>query len=279
MSELDKLEEYLATKTINTAKSYRLQYRKLLELLDKDVNTSGEKNIILASKTNKNVNSAQAMINVAVLIKRLYDKPHAMLITQRDKNKVFIDMNIKQTNIEIQGKLPAYKKLVEYTDNLYDKNKYIDYVINYLLINYFVRNKDLLFEIVQKKKDMTDQSKNYMWLPRHGKKCEFVRQSYKTADVYGKKSIIITDPKFILAIKRIYGCQKYNIHSCGDIIPTETQVGYYIKRATMDELGEGSYFKIAVNEFKNDLQKLKEMSYYRGTSVDTIINSYDVDNT
>jgi len=278
MTELDKLEEYLSTKTINTSKSYKLQYKKLLDLLDRDINTSGEKNIILASKTNKNINSAQAMLNVAILIKRLYDKPHDILITQRDKNKVFIDMNIKQTNIEIQGKLPAYKKLVEYTNNLYDKNKYIDYVINYLLINYFVRNKDLLFEIVSKKKDMVDQSKNYMWLPKHGKKVEFVRQSYKTADVYGKKSIIITDPKFILAIKRIFGCQKYNL-DCGDIIPTESQVGYYIKKATMDELGEGSYFKIAVNEFKNDLQKLKEMSLYRGTSVDTIISSYDVDNT
>ena len=278
MTEVEKLEEYLSNKTINTVKAYKLQYKKLLDLLDRDVNTSGEKNIILITKTNKNINTAQAMLNVAILIKRLYDKPHDLLITQRDKNKAFIDMNIKQTNIEIQGKLPAYKKLVEYTDKLYDNNKYIDYVINYLLINYFVRNKDLLFEIVQKKKDMVDQSKNYMWLPKHGKKVEFVRQNYKTADVYGKKSIIITDPKFILAIKRIFGCQKYNL-DCGDIIPTETQVGYYIKRATMDELGEGSYFKIAVNEFKNDLQKLKEMSYYRGTSVDTIINSYDVDNT
>jgi len=278
MTEVEKLEEYLSTKTINTVKAYKLQYKKLLDLLDRDVNTSGEKNIILITKTNKNINTAQAMLNVAILIKRLYDKPHSLLLAERDKNKTFIDLNIKQTNIEIQGKLPAYKKLVEYTDNLYDKNKYIDYVINYLLINYFVRNKDLLFEIVQKKKDMVDQSKNYMWLPKHNRKCELVRQNYKTANVYGKKSIIITDPKFILAIKRIFGCQKYNL-DCGDIIPNETQVGYYIKKATMDELGEGSYFKIAVNEFKNDLQKLKEMSNYRGTSVDTIINSYDVDNT
>jgi len=278
MAELDKLEEWLSTKTLNTAKSYRLQYKKILELLDKDVNSSGEKNIILASKTNKNVNSAQAMLNVAILIKRLYDKPHSLLLAERDKNKTFIDLNIKQTNIELQGKLPSYKKLIEYTDKLYDDDKFIEYVINYLLVNYFVRNKDLLFEIVQKKKDMTNQDLNYMWLPKHGKKVQYVRQSYKTSDVYGKKSIEITDPKFILAIKRIYGCQKYNLE-CGDIIPTETQVGYYVKKMTMDELGEGSYFKIAVNEYKNDLQKLKEMSFYRGTSVDTIISSYDVDKT
>jgi len=278
MAELDKLEEWLSTKTLNTAKSYRLQYKKILELLDKDVNSSGEKNIILASKTNKNVNSAQAMLNVAILIKRLYDKPHSLLLAERDKNKTFIDLNIKQTNIELQGKLPSYKKLIEYTDKLYDDDKFIEYVINYLLVNYFVRNKDLMFEIVQKKKDMTNQDLNYMWLPKHGKKVQYVRQSYKTSDVYGKKSIEITDPKFILAIKRIYGCQKYNLE-CGDIIPTETQVGYYVKKMTMDELGEGSYFKIAVNEYKNDLQKLKEMSFYRGTSVDTIISSYDVDKT
>lgn len=278
MAELDKLEEWLSTKTVNTAKTYRLQYKKILELLDKDVNSSGEKNIILASKTNKNVNSAQAMLNVAILIKRLYDKPHSLLIAERDKNKTFIDLNIKQTNMELQSKLPSYKKLIEYTDKLYDDDKFIEYVINYLLVNYFVRNKDLLFEIVQKKKDMTNQDLNYMWLPKHGKKVEYVRQSYKTSDVYGKKSIIITDEKFILAIKRIFGCQKYNL-DCGDIIPTESQVGYYVKKMTMDELGEGAYFKISVNEYKNDLQKLKQMSNYRGTSVDTIISSYDVQKT
>ncbi len=277
MAELQKLEEFVSTKSKNTATNYIRQYKKLLDMLDRDVNTSGEKNIILAAKTIQNVNSTQALLNIAIVIKKLYDKPHSLLINERDRNKTMVELKTKETNVELAQKLPSYKKLVEYTDSLYEKNNYIEYVINYLLINYFVRNQDLLFEIVQKKKDMTNQSMNYMWLPKHGKKVEYVRQDYKTANVYGKKTIIITDPKFILAVKRIYGCQKYNL-DCGDIIPTETQVGYYVKKATMDELGEGAYFKISLNEYRDDLQKLKEMSLFRGTSLETMANSYDIKN-
>ena len=48
MTEIEKLEEFLATKSKNTAISYRRQYKVLTELLDKDVNTTAEKIIILA---------------------------------------------------------------------------------------------------------------------------------------------------------------------------------------------------------------------------------------
>jgi hypothetical protein len=277
MTEIEKLEEFLATKSKNTAVSYRRQYKVLLDLLDRDINSSGEKVIILATKTLDNINSIQAMLNIAIVVKKLHNKPHTLLIEQRDKNKAMVEIKTKETNIELTEKLPSYKTLVEYTNKLYDKNKFTEYVVNYLLINYFVRNQDLLFEIVPRKKDAIDKNMNYMWLPKHGKKCEYVRNNYKTAETYGKKTIVITDPNFILAIKRINACAKYNL-DCGTIIPTDSQVGYYVKKMTYEELGEGSYFKIAVNHFKNDLQMLKLMSKYRGTDVNTIISKYDINN-
>ena len=277
MTEIEKLEEFLATKSKNTAISYRRQYKILSELLDKDVNTTGEKIIVMATKTLDNINSIQAMLNIAIVVKKIYDKPHNLLIEQRDKNKAMVEIKTKVANVELSQKLPSYKTLVEYTNKLYDKNKFTEYVVNYLLINYFVRNQDLLFEIVPRKKDAIDKNMNYMWLPKHGKKVEYIRNNYKTAETYGKKTIIITDPNFILAIKRINACAKYNL-DCGTIIPTDSQVGYYVKKMTYEELGESSYFKIAVNHFKDDLQKLKLMSKYRGTDVNTIISKYDIKN-
>ena len=277
MTEIEKLDEFLTTKSKNTAVSYRRQYKNLRELLDRDINVTGEKLILLATKTLSNINTIQAMLNIAIVVKKIYDKPHNLLIEQRDKNKAIVEIKTKETNVELSSKLPSYKTLVDFTNKLFDKNKFTEYVVNYLLINYFVRNQDLLFEIVPRKKDATDKNMNYMWLPRHGKKVEYIRNNYKTAETYGKKAIVITDPDFILAIKRINGCAKYNL-DCGTIIPTDSQVGYYVKKMTYDELGEGAYFKIAVNHFKDDLQMLKLMSKYRGTDVNTIISKYDIQN-
>ena len=277
MTEIEKLDEFLTTKSKNTAVSYRRQYKNLRELLDRDINVTGEKLILLATKTLSNINTIQAMLNIAIVVKKIYDKPHNLLIEQRDKNKAIVEIKTKETNVELSSKLPSYKTLVDFTNKLFDKNKFTEYVVNYLLINYFVRNQDLLFEIVPRKKDATDKNMNYMWLPKHGKKVEYIRNNYKTAETYGKKTIVITDPDFILAIKRINGCAKYNL-DCGTIIPTDSQVGYYVKKMTYDELGEGAYFKIAVNHFKDDLQMLKQMSKYRGTDVNTIISKYDIQN-
>jgi len=277
MSELEHLETFLQNKSKNTVVNYRRQYKKLRELLDKDISTTGEKIILLAVKTVDNANSKQALLNIAIVVKKLYDKPHSVLINERDKNKLLVDIQTKETNVELQTKLPPFKKILEYTDKLYDDNKFIEYIINYLLTNYFVRNKDLLFEIVERKKDMTDANKNYMWKPKHGKKVQFVRQDYKTVNIYGKKTIDITEPKFILAIKRVFNCAKNSL-PCGDIIPTESQVGYYVKKMTMDEMGEGAVYKAAIEYYRDDLQKLKQMTMYRGSSLDVMSRSYDIKN-
>lgn len=277
MSELEQLQTFLSTKSKNTGINYIRQYKKLTELIDKDINTTGEKIILLAVKTIENANSKQALINIAIVVKKLYDKPHSLLVNERERNKTLVELKTKETNTELQTTLPSFKKLLEYTDKLYDENKYVEYIINYLLVNYFVRNQDLLFEIVNRKKDMVDSSKNYMWLPKNGKKIQYVRNDYKTANVYGRKSIDITDPKFILAIKRVFNCQKYSL-PCGDIIPTESQVGYYVKKMTMDELGETAYYKSAIDYYRDDLQKLKQMTIYRGSSLDVMSRSYDINN-
>ena len=277
MSELEHLETFLQNKSKNTVVNYRRQYKKLRDLLDKDINTTGEKIILLAVKTIDNANSKQALLNIAIVVKKLYDKSHSVLINERDKNKLLVDIQTKETNVDLQTKLPPFKKILEYTNKLYDDNKFIEYIINYLLTNYFVRNKDLLFEIVERKKDMTDPNKNYIWKPKHNKRVQFVRQDYKTVNVYGKKSIDITEPKFILAIKRVFNCGKYSL-PCGDIIPTESQVGYYVKKMTMDELGENNYYKAAIEYYRDDLQKLKQMTMYRGSSLDVMSRSYDIKN-
>ena len=170
-------------------------------------------------------------------------------------------------------------------DYFYKKNEWTDYIINYLLINFQVRNQDLNFEIVIRKKDANDPNKNYMWLQQSKARASYIRNVYKTATIIapdgkdhgkGQKMNVIENPQFIFALRRVLGCQKSKL-DCGTFIPNEASIHYYLQKATYKQLGEGNYFKIIVNHFRNDVDKLKEMAYNRGTDLKTILNSYDID--
>ena len=68
------------------------------------------------------------------------------------------------------------------------------------------------------------------------------------------------------------------IKARGDIlIPNDNQVGYYVMKATYKNIGEGNYFKILVNAYKSNLQKLKKMAENRGSSLNVIATNYDID--
>ncbi len=91
------------------------------------------------------------------------------------------------------------------------------------------------------------------------------------------KTDTITDPKFLNAIKEIFECRKKGIEGCDVFIPNKENVGYYVMKSTLDNLGENLYNKIIVNHFRNNLDKLKEISQSRGTSIDTLYENYDID--
>jgi hypothetical protein len=46
---------------------------------------------------------------------------------------------------------------------------------------------------------------------------------------------------------------------------------------TYKGLGETMYFKIVVNHFRSDPNMLKQISYNRGTDINTILESYDIE--
>jgi hypothetical protein len=275
MSELEKLIESVADKSVNTQKSYKTQYNKLHKLLGKDVNETSEKKLIEVVLEQPNNNQKQALINIGILIRRLYKLSTTKLEALREKLKENLKTDVKEKNAVLKDTLPSYSELVEYTDYLWEKMEWKDYIINYLLINYQVRNQDLVFDIVNKKRDTKDTDKNYMWITP--KKVVYTRNVYKTASTYGKKTDTITDPKFILAVKRVYACSKRD-EECGVFIPTLSQVGYYIKKATYKQLGEGAYVKIIINHFRKDLTKLKSISENRGSSLTTLAENYDIEN-
>jgi len=281
-SEFDLFVKAIADKSANTIKNYKTAYKKLMSIIEggegSNIATTDEKKIVKKIREKeKNRNTQQSLINIAIMVKRMNDKKDIeKLIEAREDNKKMIIKMVQAKNVSLQSSLPSYDEIQEYTDMLYEKGEWTDFIINFLLINYQVRNQDLVFDIVRFKRDTQDTDKNFMWLSN--KKVVYSRNNYKTADTYGKKVITITDPKFVVAMKRTLSHQKYDEEK-GVFIPTISQVGYYIKKATLKQIGEGAYMKIVVNKFRNNIDKIKEISENRGTDINTILTNYDIENT
>jgi hypothetical protein len=275
MAEYDKFMKSVEDKSTATQKQYRIQYNKLYKLLDKPVNETSENKILEIVKEQSNVNNQQALLNIGLVVRKLYGLSVKKLEDFREKNKKTITADIKKKNVELKETLPSYDDLIQYTEILWESSEWTDYIINYLLINYQVRNEDLDFTIIKRKKDANDTTKNYIWL--QSGKVTYIRNRYKTDKTYKKKVNVITNKQFITAIRRVLGCQDSEL-KCGIFIPNKSSIAYYIIKATYKQLGEGKYVKIIINHFRKNLDKLKEISENRGTSLNEILKSYDIEN-
>ena len=274
-AEYDKFMKSVENKSTATQKQYRIQYNKLYKLLDKPIAETSENKILEIVKEQSNVNNQQALLNIGLVVRKGEGLSVKKLEDFREKNKKTITADIKKKNVELKETLPSYDDLIQYNEMLWESSEWTDYIINYLLINYQVRNEDLDFSIVKRKKDANDPEKNYMWL--QSGKVTYIRNRYKTDKTYGKKVNVITNKQFITAIRRVLGCQDSEL-KCGIFIPNKNAIAYYIIKATYKQLGEGKYVKIIINHFRKNLDKLKEISENRGTSLTEILKSYDIEN-
>ena len=285
MAELSQFKEFIKDKSANTIKSYIQQYNKLKKIVDTemeqsvDITNISEKNILEFISDENNLNSQQALLNVAIMIRKMNKQPTSKLEKKRDENKEKLKGFVKEKNQKLKDDgLPSYQDLLDYLEFLYESKRWTDFIINYLLIYYHTRNEDVNFELVPFKRDIkANPNLNYLWYSKRAKKATLYRRNYKTAGKYGMKTDIIKDPKFLNAIKQIFECRKKGEEGCDVFIPNKDNVGYFVKKATLNNLGENIYNKIIINHFRNNLDKLKEISNSRGTSLDTLHENYDID--
>ena len=243
-----------------------------------DIQNVSEKNILEFVSDENNLNSQQALLNIAIMIIKMKKQPTSKIMKQRDENKAKLQGHVKEKNEKLKSSgLPTYQDLLDYLAFLYESERWTDFIINYLLIYFHTRNEDVNFELVPFKIDIkANPDINYLWYSKRAKKATLYRRNYKTANKYGIKIDTITDSKFLNAIKQIFECRKKSPDDCV-FIPNKENVGYFVKKATLDNLGENLYNKIIVNHFRNNLDKLKEISESRGTSIDTLHENYDID--
>jgi len=255
-----------------TTKSYRTTYRKLRNLLGKNVADTAQDTTakaIMASEAN--INSAQSMINIAIIVRQEMKKmPAEYLIEQRSLNKQDVKENLQQANMFTN--LPDISEFDAYIEKLWSSNMYRDYIINFLLRHHYVRNQDLIFDIVDTKAaTLDDPNANYLWLDRKKQMVHYIRNNYKTAKTYGQKVTKIDNERFLHAVKK---CHKQMY--CFPITDDVDKIGYYVQKLSFNKLGEGACMKIIVNHYRDDIQRLKEISQSRGTNLETLMTSYNI---
>lgn len=286
MTELEKFRQTFANKSKVTQNVYNSNYKKLRDLLGDDILNLSQKNIIeIIEKNINNRNTQSSLINIAFLIRKNNELSINELETFRKKNQTIIKDKIYESNTSLVDSLPSYNTIVDFTNDLLKTEKYVQYVINYLLLHCQVRNADLNFDFVLFKRDTKDTSKNYLWFSAKTKTAHYIRNVYKTAKIikpdgtttgYGQKIIKITDPNFIKVMKIFVNYQKKEQKSVVFFPNTET-IAYHVKKMTYEGLGETMYFKIVVNYFRANANMLKQISYNRGTDINTILESYDIE--
>lgn len=178
--------------------------------------------------------------------------------TQVAKHQLDKTKNIK-TKIE-DGELKTIKQLYDALDVLYDTGQYKKYIVNYILLNYHTRNLDLDLTITFSRKYM-NSVENYLLVRKT--KVEFIRNNYKTVDLYGEKIYTNRDPRFVYACLHV-GEMKL-LHT--------SNIGREVKSMTIDNLSESEINKIAM--YALPANKIEYMSKSRGTSVQVLLDSYN----
>jgi hypothetical protein len=123
-----------------------------------------------------------------------------------------------------------------------------------------------VFELATKRANVKSDGKNYMWISRG--KALYYRRDYKTEKTYGEKINEIKDKKFLTALRKV------NF----PLISNPLQVGYFVKKMSFKELGEGNLLKVIINDLreKGDLHAINQISKNRGTDSCLLLTSYNV---
>ncbi len=222
-----------------------------------------------------NPNTLQLYLNMIILVRRENGEETDKLIKLRNSLREEIQKMRKENLTKLDDKLPS----VEHINNELEKLKGQKYIINYLMINHALRNKDINLKMVNSIPENGEE--NYI-LIKNNKKVKLYITDYKTEKKHGDKEIIINNSKFIKELKSLdlnngdYLIPMKN----GDKIKNITTFNDKILRMTIDNLGQNKLVKIIIKELLNnkDFKKLETLSENRGTSMAVLLKSYNLHN-
>jgi hypothetical protein len=178
----------------------------------------------------------------------------------REFLKVSIEQTIAQNKKTSQQlDLPPLSHFKKRLNQYYKEGKFKEFAVLYLLLTFQTRNKDLVVLIQHTKSDFNQGNVLYI----REKSVVYIRNDYKTFSTYGQKKYIIYSKKFRHAISSL------------ESLLSDKQTHIQVQKIT-GGYSESDLMKVSVKH-ADSIGKLTKISKHRGTALDTISGSYDVD--
>jgi hypothetical protein len=169
----------------------------------------------------------------------------------------------KNKNIGQDPDLVQPKQIIKYLRDLDKNERHLDYVLVHLMWHYQCRNLDMVGAVVQNE-SFIDNENNWFVINNSG--VRWIRNCYKTSKTYKTKVINITSKVF-----------KRNISKLDNVLKQNDNLHRVITNATsgIGRLTESKIAKIYMlhNSSPDDLKKMRAT---RGTSVDTLVDNYNI---
>ncbi len=221
-----------------------------------------------------NPNTLQLYLNMIILVRKFNNEEVDKLIKFRNSLSDSIKQTRKDNLDKMDDKLPSLDHIKDSLDELTG----IRYVINYIMVNHGLRNKDLNLRFVKVLPE--DKEENYIM--QKGKNILLNINDFKTDKKYGTKEIKINNSKFLKEFKSLnlkdgdYIIPMKN----GDKISNIITFNDKILKLTIDRLGQNRLVKIVVKDLLNNknFEKLDQISKDRGTSLEVLLKSYNLHN-
>ena len=258
--------------TAGTQKAYRSQFLTIRSNFDKPLNQVSNKDFIeyLNKATTKggkeiSTNTKKNLMNLLVMIKKQVDQTqYRELYELREKLREDVNVELKEKHENLNtDSIIKYDELVQFLKLQTNAS----YIINYILLYYCTRNRDLNLTIAEYSGEIPDTGN---WLLIDTDKVIFVRNDYKTYNTYGQLIFNITNKTFIKYAKQLY--KKGDTKLLKSISFDKEIRGY-----TMRGLSETDICKIVIHYFltSNRYSEVLEISKRRGSSLDALLQNYN----
>ena len=286
----DNFEALLNSRQLSdkTKSTYRANYNLLKSHFKQDlINISDDEMIFYIDNLPNKASSKYNVLLIPIMIKTFNNINADTLGQHRLTYKKTIaddalNNNVKQVDTGITYKdFKKFLKELERTitkkienGELVEVREATSFIINFLIHDYQVRNEDLNLKIVNST-DQIELCKNYLII--NGNDVIYVRDNYKTRNIYGKKQHIIKNKVMVNLCKLLQGRYLLSLPN-GTQIKT-TSLSSYVGDRTYKQMGEGKIFKLIVQDAftsKNIMGTLEKIANNRGSSLNQMKAHYNL---
>jgi len=279
----DEWGEYIkisAFKSKNTIASYKNAHGRLTEYLEKPIYKSTPVAIIAAVRElATNPNTRASLLNVAIVFYGIYEKNNSKLLKYKTEVAKEIAEHREKSLASKEQVLPDMEFINKHLKGLFVAERWADFIIMWLMLEYNTRNADVDVEIVDTiHKTKRDKMRNYLVVRRED--FVYIRRNYKTYKTYHEKRFVFKNQLIKRAVRYFKAEMPPNsklflMNHNGDRL-SEGSIANYLKKILPEGITESDLNKIQVSEIESlaDYYALEEMGKRRGTSVETLINNY-----